>query len=169
VSRLGAGRVTIEPVPVDIAALLRRVVTRLAGAADGRIEVRIDDDVSTVSADPGRLEQILENLISNAVKYREPETPIVVHAGRRESALEIGVTNTGPGIPREQMPALFTRFYRAPAGRGTPGLGLGLYITKELVQAHGGRVWVESEPGAATTFRFTLPLESVPLSSGTSA
>jgi protein-histidine pros-kinase len=159
VSRLGAGRVTIEPVPVDIVTLLRRVVARLAGAGDRPIELRIEDGVSTVSADPGRLEQILENLISNAVKYGEPETPIVVDVERRASEVEIAVTNVGPGIPREQMPALFTRFYRAAAGRGTPGLGLGLYITKELVQAHGGRVWVESEPGAETTFRFTLPVE----------
>ncbi len=163
VSRLGAGRLAIERVNVDVAALLERVVEQFARAGEHTIELRVQDDLSAVRADPGRLEQVLENLISNALKYREPDTPIIVDAGQRAGEIEIAVTNTGTGISAEEVPALFNRFYRAgsSSASGVPGLGLGLYITKELVHAHGGRVWVESVPGEETTFRFTLPLGSV--------
>lgn len=160
VSRLGAGRLAIQPVHVDLPALLRRVAGQFAKEREHPIEISIQDDLSAVWADPGRLEQILENLISNALKYGEPGTPVVVEASERDTGVEIAVTNTGSGIAAEEVPALFARFYRTGSARGgsVPGLGLGLYITQELVHAHGGRVWVESAPGAETTFHITLPV-----------
>jgi signal transduction histidine kinase len=160
VSRLGAGRLTLQPVNVDLAALLHRVVGQFSRDGELSVEVSINDDSAMVRADPGRLEQILDNLLSNALKYRAPDTPILVDASRRDGAIEVAVTNTGAGISAEDIPALFTRFYRTDSARaGTvPGLGLGLYITQELVRAHGGRVWVQSVPGEKTSFHFTLPV-----------
>ncbi|HEX9285094.1 MAG TPA: ATP-binding protein, partial [Nitrospirales bacterium] len=163
VSRLGAGRLAIERVYVDVAALLQRVVEQFARDGEHTIELEVKEDLTAVHADPERLEQVLANLISNALKYREPDTPILVTASERSGEIEIAVTNTGAGISAEEVPALFTRFYRAGSATssGVPGLGLGLYIAKELVHAHGGRVWAESVPGEETTFRFTLPMGSV--------
>jgi signal transduction histidine kinase len=160
VSRLGAGRLTIEPVSVDLIALIHRVTGQFARDDEQPIDISVDDDLAMARADPARLEQVLENLLSNALKYGEPGAPIRIDASQRNGSIEIAVTNTGAGIAAEDVPALFTRFYRTDSARvGTaPGLGLGLYITQELVRAHGGRVWVESVPGKETSFRFTIPV-----------
>jgi signal transduction histidine kinase len=99
--------------------------------------------------------------VSNAAKYGYPDTEIAVSVIRQDGEARVGVTNAGPGIPAEELPELFTRFYRSRRNReaGPGGLGLGLYISKGLVEAHGGRIWVESVPDQWTTFWFTLPLE----------
>jgi signal transduction histidine kinase len=126
------------------------------------VRVELRGEVPPLEADPARLEQVLVNLLSNAAKYSFPETEILVEVEPREREVMVSVTNLGQGIPPEEQEAIFTRFRRARAATeaGVPGLGLGLYITKGLVEAHGGRIWVESEVGKSTTFRFTLPLGS---------
>ena len=101
---------------------------------------------------------MLVNLIENAVKYTPDGTPIAVAARQVPGAIEISVHDDGPGIPPEHQLRLFDKFYRAYAATAAPGAGIGLAISKGLVEAHGGRIWVESEPGSGTTFRFTLPL-----------
>jgi two-component system phosphate regulon sensor histidine kinase PhoR len=109
-------------------------------------------------ADPSRLERILTNLISNALKYSPPEAEVVVRAERVDSCLQVSVVDRGIGIAPEDLPHLFERFYRTRGSRKAEGLGLGLYITRMLVEAHGGRIWAESELGKGSTFSFTLPL-----------
>jgi signal transduction histidine kinase len=111
-------------------------------------------------ADPNRVAQVLGNLLSNARKHGVPGTPITVGIAAKGALVEVRVSNQGPGIPPEEIPRLFTRFARARRAHaeGTPGLGLGLYIAKGLVEAQGGRIWAESVPGATTTFSFTLPV-----------
>jgi signal transduction histidine kinase len=113
-----------------------------------------------LEVDPARIEQVLGNLLSNAAKYSTLDSPIGLTIERRGAAVEVAVSNAGPGIAPDEVPRLFERFYRtrgAQAGE-RPGVGLGLYITKGLVEAHGGRIWVESAPGETTTFWFTLPI-----------
>jgi two-component system sensor histidine kinase KdpD len=105
-----------------------------------------------------QIAQVLVNLIENAVKYTPAGTPIVIAARQMPVAVEISVHDEGPGIPRESQLRLFDKFYRAPTAVAAPGAGIGLAISKGLVEAHGGTIDVESEPGAGTTFRFTLPL-----------
>ena len=107
---------------------------------------------------------MLENLLGNAAKYGEPGTPILVDATRKGEMIEVTVTNRGPGIPADQLPNLFNRFARTKEARASreSGLGLGLYISKGLVEAHGGRLWAESVPGETTTFHFTVPLATGP-------
>jgi signal transduction histidine kinase len=109
--------------------------------------------------DPDRIFQVLSNLISNAAKYGWPDSEIRIASEARGDEIEVAVGNRGPGIPPDEQRRLFGRFSRAPGGgRGrAPGLGLGLYISKGLVEAHGGRLWVESAPDDWTTFRFTVP------------
>ncbi|TAK32161.1 MAG: GAF domain-containing protein [Chloroflexota bacterium] len=164
-SRLEARRLELKRQKVDLARLMQDVVERVAELTKGHeVEVVCCEGLPPVDADPERVEQILSNLLSNAAKYSYPETPILVRVTPEppehpREAL-VAVTNEGVGVPPEEIPRLFSRFHRAPSAgaSGKPGLGLGLYITKGLVEAHGGRVWVESEPGKTTTFCFTLPV-----------
>ena len=108
-----------------------------------------------VSVDPDRIHQVFDNLISNAVKYGRPGAEIRIECLDRGEVLEVVVTNQGSGIPAHELPRLFSRFGRTRDARAehTPGIGLGLYITRGLVEAHGGRIWAESVPGESTSFR----------------
>ena len=126
---------------------------------DREIAVTVEEPLlSHVDAD--RIRQVLGNLLSNAVKYGEPGTQIGVCVRRRsDDQAEIVVTNRGAGIPEDQLAHVFSRFARTrEAEEGDqPGLGLGLYISQGLVEAHGGRIWVESEPDEETSFHVILP------------
>jgi signal transduction histidine kinase len=122
----------------------------------------IDGHMSSVFVDPMRIGQVLGNLVSNAVKYGDRDTDIVVRLERRMSDVEIAVTNHGKGIDPAELPRIFNRFTRTKVARDSsaPGLGLGLYISKGVIDAHGGQMWVESTPGETTTFHLTLPTAS---------
>ncbi|WP_437285527.1 PAS domain S-box protein [Sorangium sp. So ce406] len=160
VSRLESHRLDLNPAEVDLPALIRATVERTAAATRGhRVDVEVLDGIPPLLADPGRLEQVLTNLLSNAAKYGAPDTPIRIAVERRGGEALVAVENEGQGIAPEELPKLFGRYYRTrevKAG-GAAGLGLGLYIVRGLIEAHGGRIWAESAPGK-TTFQFTLPL-----------
>jgi PAS domain S-box-containing protein len=160
VSRIEARRLKLDRVETDLAAWLDDVVDRLSLLADGH-PVRLEKTIASAAAcvDAGRIEQVLGNLASNAAKYGEPGAEIGVRLSRRGEEFEFAVTNRGPGILPEELPRLFERFSRSEARRrkGVPGLGLGLYICRGLVEAHGGRLWAESVLGETTTFFFTIP------------
>ncbi|WP_437338038.1 PAS domain S-box protein [Sorangium sp. So ce394] len=160
-SRIEAHELTLDRSPVDLRAQLGEIVEKSTAATAGhavRLEVR--GDVPDVLADPGRLEQIVTNLLSNAAKYGQTNGDIAVAVSADRSFAQIAVTNWGRGIAEASLPHLFKRFSRVAEGdpRRVRGVGLGLYITKGLVEAHGGTIAVESTPGGATTFRFSLPL-----------
>lgn len=157
VSQMEAHRIDLLPVPTDIAALLRRVTE--ASEHHERTTLLIRGDIPRLSVDPQRMEQIIENLLSNAIKYGTPGTPIEITLERGESEILISVRNEGIGIASDELPTLFERFQRGHAHGGPiKGLGLGLYIVRGLVEAHGGHIDVYSTPGESTTFRFTLPI-----------
>jgi signal transduction histidine kinase/DNA-binding response OmpR family regulator len=160
VSRIEARRLTLERREVDLASLVRELVDRTPEAA-GRCDASVGPGAEApVWADPGRIEQALGNLLSNALKYGDPGTRIAVDLQRRGDEVEVTFTNAGRGIEPEDVPLLFDRFHRSCATRrsGVPGIGLGLYITRSLVEAHRGRIWVESTPGVTTSFHVTLPV-----------
>ena len=116
------------------------------------------DDPLFVVADPKRIAQILANLIGNALKFTPEGGLIDVHAQRDGLAIRFSVVDTGPGVPPHELPHLFDRFHQAgDSAMKSLGLGLGLSICKGLVEAHGGRIWVESPPGSGAAFHFTLP------------
>ncbi|WP_437281666.1 PAS domain S-box protein [Sorangium sp. So ce375] len=160
-SRIEARQLTLDRSPVDLRAQLGEILEKSADVTAGHsVRLAVQGDVPAVLVDPGRLEQIVTNLLSNAAKYGRPEGDIVVAVDAGRARAHIAVTNWGDGIPEASLPHLFKRFSRAPDAvpRSVRGVGLGLYITKGLVEAHGGSISVESCPGGATTFRFSLPL-----------
>lgn len=158
-SRIEARQLRLERQPVDLAKQVHACVKRMAGQAGGRtLRITAPEEVQTLG-DPLRIDQVLTNLISNAVKYGAPQTPIDVEVIRLEDELRVSVSNEGPGIAPEELPQLFRRFHRTPGShKQAAGIGLGLYICKGLVEAHGGRLWATSTPGRRTTFSFNLPV-----------
>ena len=163
VSRIEARRLALERQPVDMGALVRSVVDRGAEITRGHVvTVVVHGAIPPIDADPGRVEQVLDNLLSNAAKYGDASTPIGVEVDAKNGCVRVGVTNRGRGIVEEDVCELFKRFSRTRAARDgrVTGVGLGLYIAKALVEAHGGTIEVESVPHETTTFRFTLPVHS---------
>ena len=158
--RLGVGVLEIEPRPVSLATVFREFLARNAGVlAVHRLEAAIPDDLPELMADPERLERILANLVSNALKYSPPETPVRVEAERASRFVAIRVIDRGMGIGPEDRERIFDRFFRSSSSaQKTSGLGLGLFTTKRLVEAHGGEIRVESEPGKGSTFEVRLPV-----------
>jgi signal transduction histidine kinase len=157
--RLEAQAVVLAREPVDLARWIPERLALQAGVLDvGRVEVAIEQGLPPVSADPIRLERVLTNLVANALKYSTPPAPVRVGVARRDGAVLVSVSDRGVGIAPEDVPRLFQRFQRGRLTQRTEGLGLGLYIVRTLVEAHGGRVWVESVPGEGSTFSFTLPI-----------
>jgi signal transduction histidine kinase len=155
VSRIDAGRLQLHRQMVDVAAVARRVAERLDVGDESRVRVRLDDDeLPKLYSDPDKLEQIFTNLIENALKYAEGE--IVVTAAVDDDSVRFTLADEGPGIAAAHLVNIFGKFFR-PAGERRTGTGLGLYITKGIVQAHGGRIWAESTPGEGSRFHFTLP------------
>ncbi len=158
-ARAESAQLRLDKEPLMLSAFLFDLLDRSRGAmAVSRIRAEIPDDLDLVEADPNRLERILTNLLSNALKYSDPESEVLVRAERADGDVRVAVIDHGPGIAPEDLPHLFDRFYRARTAGEAEGLGLGLFITKVLVEAHGGKIWVESETGKGSTFYFALPI-----------
>jgi len=159
-ARLETGRMEIRKRPTDLLGLIRDLLDRVGTLEDrSRLRLEAAEALPEVPLDPDRIERALVNLLTNALKYSPPDKQVVVRVGRLPDMALVSVIDQGPGIPPEELPHLFQRFYRAKVGQQTEGLGLGLYITRLIVEAHDGRIWVESEVGKGSTFSFALPLE----------
>jgi len=157
-ARLESGQLRLERQPVELGPFLADLLRRLKGIMEiGRVRAEIPEALPPASADPNRLERILTNLLGNALKYSPAGTEVLVTATATDGEVTVSVTDRGVGIAPEDLPHIFERFYRAKGTMKTEGLGLGLYITRMLVEAHGGRIRVESEFGKGSTFTFTLP------------
>ncbi|HEX2923577.1 MAG TPA: PAS domain-containing sensor histidine kinase [Chloroflexota bacterium] len=142
--------------PIDVHSFLSELKERIAGFLDvGRIRMDVPEELPTISADPDRLERTLVNLLSNAFKYSDPGTDITVNVLHSNGEVIFSVTDQGKGIPPEQLPHLFDPYRRTM--ERPESAGLGLYIAKGLVEAHGGRIWVESQMGRGSTFSLALP------------
>jgi two-component system, OmpR family, sensor histidine kinase KdpD len=159
-SRIEAGALRPEKDWYPIAALVDDVLGRLRPlAGDHPIAVDVPDTLPPVLLDYVEIDQVLTNLLENALKYTPAGTPIRVAARVHDDALEVTVADAGPGISPAALPRLFDKFQRVARGpEHPPGTGLGLAVAKGLVEAHGGRIGVESAPGRGTTLRFRLPL-----------
>jgi signal transduction histidine kinase len=162
-SRLDARRLELSRQRLDLGDVVREAIERFRLEAPERVvDMRVAGEIRPVSADPDRMAQVLDNLLSNALKYSTPGTPIEVTVRGGDREVTIAVTNEGLGIAPEETSSLFQRFQRAADAKRAKikGIGLGLYITRELVEAHGGQLTVESVPGAKTTFCFTVPVSA---------
>lgn len=168
-SRIEGGALRPQKDWYDIGEMIADVRTRLSGRMQQHpLDVQIEDDLPILPFDYVEIAQVLTNLIENAVKYTPSGTPITVSARHRPGRIEVAVHDAGPGIPPNQQARIFEKFYRAP-GTMTAGTGIGLAISKGLVEAHGGEITVESGTGTGTTFRFTLPLATTHAATATSA
>jgi two-component system, sensor histidine kinase and response regulator len=160
-SKIEAGKFSVTPELTDLAAAVADAAERFTpGAASKRVslEVRRPGTPVRVSADPNRLDQVLMNLLSNALKFTPAGGTIRVAVAERLEEVEVSVHDSGPGIPPEEQTLLFEKFSQTSSGKSVlGGSGLGLVICRHLVEAHGGRIWVESEPGRGTRFAFRLP------------
>jgi two-component system, OmpR family, phosphate regulon sensor histidine kinase PhoR len=160
-SRLESGAHKLDPAPLDIGVLATRLCDELAPRIRERgFDVRVDGaGAPRALADRRAVEQILSNLLDNALKYAESGKKIDIRVTGEDGAVRVDVEDHGPGIPEADRARIFERFYRVDRGRSREqgGTGLGLAIVKHLVQASGGEIWVDSTPGEGSTFSFTLP------------
>jgi signal transduction histidine kinase len=161
-SQLESGAVPLVREPVELAPLVQRVAGDVtASRTDRTVEVRSDvpPDLPRLEADPERLHQVLFNLLDNAYRFTPTGGVVTVRAVRENGSLRVSVHDTGPGIPPEHLPLVFERFYRADPSRSREdgGTGIGLAIARSVVEAHGGKIWVESTVGKGATFSFVLP------------
>lgn len=163
ISKIEAGKLQLELKETDLFALLERNVelNRLL-AEQKQIDIRLSrqDDFPPVLLDAAKIEQVLNNLISNAVKFSNPRTTVKVCAFRKEEEAVISIKDEGQGIPADEIGRLFVPFENlsVKSTAGEPSTGLGLAIVKRIVEGHGGRIWVRSEVGVGSTFTFSLPL-----------
>ncbi|MEZ0395460.1 MAG: HAMP domain-containing sensor histidine kinase [Anaerolineales bacterium] len=156
-SRLQTGMLAMDFQPVILDKLLRDVAQRVSGRCPGLNVILELENLPAIQADNVRLGQVFENLLDNAVKYA-PGSPVTIRAWRRGQAVTLTLADRGPGIPAEHLPYVFERFYRVPGQSGQRGAGLGLFICRQIVQAHHGQITVETVPGKGTTFRIELPV-----------
>jgi PAS domain S-box-containing protein len=155
VVRLEEGHLPLQKEPIDLVALARAAVAAVEQSEQHVVRVEAPDELVCGEWDRMRLGQVIENLLGNALKHGAEEGEVVVRVEMRAGEALISVRDFGPGIDSEHMPHLFDRFYRATTR--SSGLGLGLYISRILVEAHGGRIWAESQPGQGSTFTVALP------------
>jgi signal transduction histidine kinase len=158
VTRIERGRLDLNPVNIELGSLARQVVEDLRSElASAGCTVQLDAEETVAGVwDPSRLEQVVTNLLTNALKFG-PGRPIEVRVHDAGVVAELVVRDHGVGIDPARQPFVFDRFERAVSPRQYGGLGLGLYITRRIIEAHGGEVRVASEPGRGATFTVTLP------------
>jgi signal transduction histidine kinase len=157
ISRLESGRLVLRRQMIDLRAVAQSVIEKVTMEyADLDCDMQFPDEVPAVYADPDKIVQVLTNLVENACKYASP-TGIVVAAEVGDEALAVRVSDRGEGISETDLSKIFTKFFRRADTKPT-GSGLGLWISRGLVEAHGGKLTVSSIPGRGSTFRFTLPL-----------
>jgi two-component system phosphate regulon sensor histidine kinase PhoR len=166
ISELESGRVKLALQLAALDSIIGKVFADHHSVAEAKaVELKTESSGIMVSADPGRIEQVLANLVNNAIKYGHRQGRVTVRARDREDGFaEIAVEDNGPGIPEEAIERIFERFYRLDKARSREqgGTGLGLSIAKHIVQSHGGKLCVVSQPGRGATFYFTLPAERLP-------
>ncbi len=156
------GVLAVSPEPSDPALVVTEAVETFQAEASARrisLTAEIVPPVPVFSFDQARILQVLVNLLSNAIKFTPPDGKVVVRVECVRDELGFAVSDTGQGIPRDKLEAIFERYLQVtPNDRR--GIGLGLYISKSIVQGHGGRIWADSTPGKGSTFRFTLPTQA---------
>jgi len=159
-SRIETGGVPLEPSDFRIVDLVRALVDSRSTGSSCTLSLDAGGDDLVVHADPERIHELVDNLVGNAVKYSPAGSEVRVGVWREGSVARISVTDRGPGIAPADLPSLFQKFSRLSAARASrvTGSGLGLYICRSIVEAHKGRIWVESEPGQGSTFHVALPL-----------
>jgi signal transduction histidine kinase len=165
-TRAESGKLSISAHPVPLRRVVDEAVLTMDGSAAAKgqtLSASVPDDLPDVVADPGRIGQVVRNLIDNAVKFTGRDGSIALACRADGDEVEVSVSDTGGGIAPDAMERIFDRLHQESSfsDAGRAGLGLGLYLCREIVHGHGGRIWVESEPGVGSRFSFTLPVAEV--------
>jgi signal transduction histidine kinase len=168
-TRAESGKMRVEPRCIALGELVQQAVAMLRPTADEKkvgLEIGLDQRLPLVHADPDRVLEVLINLVDNAIKFTPPEGAVMLQAcmvGAEPGSVYVSATDTGRGISPEAKALIFERLYQDPDSidNNRSGLGLGLFICREIVRLHGGRIWVSSELGQGSTFTFTLPVYSL--------
>jgi two-component system, OmpR family, phosphate regulon sensor histidine kinase PhoR len=159
-SRLESGQLALRLSPLDLRILIEEVSARFSATAEARgvtLETDLPPGLPQVRGDREKLQQVLINLVENALKFTPVAGSITLSAQANNGMIEVRVRDTGAGIAQEHLPHIFERFYKVDRARRDGGTGLGLAIVKQIVEAHRGEAWVESQEGAGSTFAFTMP------------
>lgn len=159
-SRIESGQVQLNFESISPRKLIHSAAERMKAQAERanlKLDVRCEDGLPTIKADKGRLEQVLVNLIHNAVKFTKPGGRITLSAESVPGGVRCAVRDTGVGIPSESLSRIFERFYRVDSSRTGSGTGLGLSISRHIVEAHDGKIWAESVEGRGSVFYFEIP------------
>jgi signal transduction histidine kinase len=160
---LEAGQITLSRQPTNPASLVQRAVEALRPLSDRKgqtVQTDLPEALNSVSLDRRRVEQVLTNILSNAIRYTPKQGRILIRVSDPAEGLQVCVTDNGPGIPDEDQPHVFEKFYVVSENHGLSRLGLGLYIAQEIVELHGGRIWLESQIGEGSTFCFQVPKQA---------
>lgn len=168
ISRIESGKVQLHPEPVNIPDIINQVKNEFSAQARDKqmsLSASVIDSLPQISADKDKITQVLENLVGNAMKYTPEGGKITLSAIPKDSTVEISVTDTGKGISAEDLPKLFTKFTRLGGESLTtfsqPGTGLGLYLAKQYIELHHGKIWAASTLGSGSTFTFSLPVSNI--------
>ncbi len=157
-AHLRGGEIELQCRALDLSSFVADFLSRSEVVLDvSRISTEIPADLPKVCADPRYLERSLNNLVANALKYSEAPAPVHIRVSLEGDDIVVRVCDSGQGIPAADLPCVFNRFFRARNAARKAGLGLGLFITRSFIEAHGGRIWVQSVQGEGSTFSFTLP------------
>ena len=165
VARVDAGRLSLDLQDIDIVDVVTKTVESarpVAARKDLTLKLDAETDRLELHADPVRIGELLDNLMSNAIKFTPEGGVVTVLVARDDGTVHLEVKDTGVGIPPDEVQKLFERFFRASTSSVASGTGLGLSITKSIVEAHRGKIWVESTLGEGTTFLVDLPLQAPP-------
>jgi two-component system phosphate regulon sensor histidine kinase PhoR len=161
-SRIETGKTGMKKEPLDLNQLVNEVISQLSPQAE-RQKIAISQDFTadlpSVPADRDRVRQVIANLVYNAIKFTPAGGMITITSRALEDSVVVDIIDTGIGIPKEDLPRVFERFYKGDKARAGEGTGMGLAIAKHVVEAHGGSIWVRSEEGNGSTFSFSLPLQ----------
>ncbi len=162
--KTGSGSLQLKLEPVNIKSLLQGIGWQISPLLQGKeqnLNMDLPSSLPIIHGDGPRLEQVVLNLMTNATKFTPKGGSITLKARKQDTRLVIEVQDTGVGISKEEQSSLFKPYSRLSADRQRhPGLGLGLALAKQVVELHGGKIWVESEPGKGSTFSFSLPLDA---------
>ena len=153
---LDAGSFELQRMPTELRVLVERVLDRVATRERERVHLEIAGPMTLV-IDPLRIERVVDNLLANALKYAPSGSGIVIRVFRRTTSCRVCVIDGGPGVSPDEATFIFDKYARTSRAQAMPGSGLGLYISKRIVEAHGGRIGVESVPGIGSSFYFELP------------
>ncbi|MGN6567910.1 MAG: sensor histidine kinase [Flavipsychrobacter sp.] len=163
-TKISEGQLQLSVQPVELSQLLQETLEEVKRTTAHHFQINIEH-LQPVMADHERIRQVISNLLSNAIKYSPKDTTITVAAANMENGVQVTIRDEGFGIPDEDQGKIFDRFYRVSSGNQDtyPGMGLGLYISAQIIQRHGGTIDVQSKLGKGSAFTFTLPYPNTTL------